>query len=874
MLARLCAAFAAVTLALCGMLLAPGSALADDDALTMQVLDASGNELSNNATTTPSSYRSTSGTVRLNVTLNKGQTGNVVTATLPKWFSWYGTQDGIGYSVEVTSGADGTNNVLKVTFDDPSSDGVGYGLDFNFRLNDASMTASTIQALENGGLTNMTFSASLTNSAGTITAPDLTLGYAWDSPANPSIPNLYVGPIGNLYALNGLDWPTPGVVQTGIYNDLNKNTNTLSQVVLPATDPFRYGRAIESIQITLDSSASDIYKINGIVNATSSGRVSSFENYTVEVSDDGNSLTLTPKDYVSSVDLKSPDKSRIVGAVDLGFRLANGSTYDRDKWYDALTNGPINSGNLLHVTVKYKDFTSSGASTSSTEATSTMTVVNYEQADPSVRQSSADTSTYLTNQRLYGDDPITVAAVVDEAGAADQTVWIGENLGNLVGYSSSKATIPKDASGYALVTEYPYEVRGTEFQIRPKYAATASTLADQFSPGGFELEKVVFTLSDGSTVEVSANNATFASDWNTALSSNGTMTVTADQLGVASSFDSSNEGTVKYVTKVTQVFKTAKPSIITDTSNYWSFRMTKWSMTTYEQYGTTKLGTGSLTHANGTVEENGKRWYPITSTLYTDENLGTQVATAEHDIQVRQEVCPEFEMVSASGSSVLNYSSWKLNSDNENGNFLDLRVVKGTNLNNVMTQLENPVIGIDNYWMDNIYTLTGEMDVSRAMIGWKITYGVTTYAKASAGEQVEVREHVITESDFASASDEYATIDLLPNTGPVESGSDWEYFAASSAVGTRGNYSMYIKFSYDGIWDLSTVSDADGDKIMDSEDGDGILVRNIKASSRATDPDGQYSYYLWWNVGQVLDLDYQWTNCQDNEGTHLAPDTW
>jgi hypothetical protein len=166
------------------------------------------------------------------------------------------------------------------------------------------------------------------------------------------------------------------------------------------------------------------------------------------------------------------------------------------------------------------------------------------------------------------------------------------------------------------------------------------------------------------------------------------------------------------------------------------------------------------------------------------------------------------------------------------------------------------------------------MDVSRAMIGWKITYGVTTYAKASAGEQVEVREHVITESDFASASDEYATIDLLPNTGPVESGSDWEYFAASSAVGTRGNYSMYIKFSYDGIWDLSTVSDADGDKIMDSEDGDGILVRNIKASSRATDPDGQYSYYLWWNVGQVLDLDYQWTNCQDNEGTHLAPDTW
>ncbi|MGI6218012.1 MAG: Cna B-type domain-containing protein, partial [Coriobacteriales bacterium] len=641
---------------------------------------------------------------------------------------------------------------------------------------------------------------------------------------------------------------------------------------------------MSSITISLADDAADVYQINGISSSSQDGTVSVFDNYTASVSSDGKTLTLTPNDASASIDLSDLTEDRLLGAVDLGFRLVDNGTYDRDSWYDALTNGDINSGDLLNVTVNYQNFTSSGSDTSSTTATSTMTLANYEVTDPGVRQTSADTSTYMLNNSKYGDDPIEVAAVVESAGAADQTVWIGESIDNLVTYSSTddKVTIHDDASGYALVTEYPYEVRGTEYQIRPKYTATASTLDDQFSPGGFELDKVVFTLSDGSTVEVSADNATFASDWNAALSSNGTFTVTADQLGVASSFTSDNESSVLYVTKVTQVYKTASPSIISDTSNYWSFRMTKWSVTTYEEDGTTVLGTGSLTHSDGTVEENGSRWYPITSTLYTDESLGTEVASSEHNIQVREEQCPEFEMVTTSGGQWA-YNQWKYESENETGSYLGIRIQSGTDLSTVNTTLTNPTIDIYHYWMDNYYTWTGEMDVTPAMAGWTVTYGVTTYAKQQAGEAVEVRTMQLPSAeDFQDSSktneDGTITIDLLPNTDGDETGSDWEYFAASSSVdvGTDGfgrAEPVAISFHYDGDWDVTSVADSDGDGIIDNNGTDGFLVKNIVASSRTFDVDGQYAYYLWWDGGHITKMCYQWDNCVDNDAAHLSTAT-
>ncbi|MGI6590944.1 MAG: Spy0128 family protein [Eggerthellaceae bacterium] len=856
--------------------------------VALSVLDTEGNSLSDNDTITPADFRTSNGTARVNVNLSSSQTGNKVTLTLPAWFSWYHAQDGSSYTISTSDGVDangqqGNNNVLVISFNDLNSGEQTFGLDFNFRTNSGFMTEDILSTLENGGLKDMVFTSSLANSSGTYEGNSVTLGYQWEDPDNPTVTDLYVGPIGNLYTIN-YTHPNPGVVETGIYNNLNRNSNTLSQVSLPATDPFRYGRAVSSITISLDDNAADIYRINGLSSSTDDSLVSAFSNYTASVSSDGKTLTLTPKNASASIDLTSLSKDRLLGAVDIGFRLANDATYDRDAWYNALTTGLINSGSLLNVTVNYQNFTSSDTATSSTNATSTMTLVDYEETDSAVRQNSADTSTYLTNQRKYGDDPIEVAAVVDGAGATDQTVWIGENLNNLVSYSekSDKVTIHKDASGYALLTEYPYEVRGTEYQIRPKYTATASSLADGFSSGGFELSKVVFTLSDGSTVEVSADNSTFADDWNTALNSNGTMTVTADELGVASSFDSSNEASVKYVTKVTQVFKTAAPSIITDTSNYWSFRMTKWSMTTYEQDGTTVLGTGSLTHSEGTVEEGGKRWYPITSTLYTDESLGTEVNSSEHNIQVKEVQCPEFDLATTSNGQ-WQYNQWKYESENETGSYLGIRVATGTDLSTVKTTLTNPTIDIYHYWMDNVYTWTGEMDVTPAMAGWTVTYGVTTYAKQAAGQAVEVRTMQLpSAADFQDSSktnaDGTITIDLLPNTDGDETGSDWEYIAPSSSVdvGTDGfnrAEPVEISFHYDGDWDVTTVADEDGDGVIDNNGTDGFLVKNIVASSRTIDPDGQYGYYLWWDGGHITKMCYQWDNCEDNDAAHLSTAT-
>jgi pilin isopeptide linkage protein len=855
----------------------------DVSSLEFSVLDTDGYSLAADGSSdlSLSDFRDKSGTVRISVTVNSARTGNTVTLTLPSWFSWYRAQDGSGYTVSTssasTSTGQGENNVLTVSFADLTDiDERTFSIDFNFRLNSSVMTGDLVTSLENGGLTDMTFLASLTNSAETENADDITAGYEFSSPAEPTVTNLVLGPIGNLASES-----TKDPVKTGIYDQLNQNTNVLSKVSIPATDPFEYGAAVDSIVISLDENVRSIYKINGFTTASDDSEITVFDNYNAVVSADGNTLTLTPKSADVSVDLDNLSEDRLLGAVDIGFRLADGSVYDRDTWVSNLGTGIFVSGSssdFLHVNVNYKPFTTQetvGTADVTMSKTSTATMYPYERTTPEVNQTSADTSTYLTNQIQYGDDPIIVAAVVDEAGAADQTVWIGESLNNLVSTEDSVISIPEDASGYTLVTEYPYELRGTEYQIRPRYLADSSTLADAFSPGGFELEKVVFALSNGTSVEVSAENSDFADDWNTAYSSNGVMTVTAEQLGAATTFDETNESSVVYVTGVTQYYKTASPSIITDTSNYWSLRLTKWSVTTYEEDGTTVLGAGSLTHADGTVEENGKRWYPIVSTLY--DTAGAEAASAEHDIQIRQLKCPELEFKHSSDSTSNNVynSSWRLQSDNEIGKYLNVRIAKDTDLNSVQTHLVNPTIMFYHYWMDNIYTWTGEMDVSPAMKGWTITYGVTTYKRASEGLSPEVRTYTITDADFANANEDgTATIDLLPNTDGTETGDDWEYFAYSSEVGVGTDgfdraEPAYISFHYDGTFDVTQVTDEDGDGIIET-DNDGILIKNIEASSRTQDPDGQYSYYLWWDGGHVIKMCYQWDNCQDNDAAHLS----
>lgn len=543
------------------------------DQLEFSVLDASGYVLAADGSgqITPSDFRDNSGTVRVNVTLNKAITGNVLTVTLPSWFSWYGVQDTNDFTVSTSDGAtstgQGQDNVLTVTYNDlTNEDERTFSNDFNFRLNSSVMTGDVVTALEGGGLTNMTFSASLTNSADTEKADDITVGYDFKDMEDPSATNLTIGPIGNLLI-------TPSVVshispvQQGIYNALNQNSNTLVRVSMPAADPFAYGAAVDSIVITLSDNVKDIYKINGFKTASDSSMITVFDNYTASVSADGNTLTLTPKSAGSSVDLDDVAKTRLLGAVDLGFRLADGSVYDRDTWKDKIGSGIFTSGastELVNVNVNYKPFTTAetvGAADITKSVTSTATMCSFTKTAPSVKQTSAETTTYVLNQQQYGDDPITVAAVVKEAGSADETTWIGESINNLVTSSNDNVSIPQDASGYKLVTEYPYEVRGTEYQIRPRYMEAASSLADKFAPGGYELDKVVFTLSNGSTVEVSAENTVFAQAWNEALASNDVMTVTAEQLGVASSFDESNESSVVYVKGVTQFYKTAAPSI-------------------------------------------------------------------------------------------------------------------------------------------------------------------------------------------------------------------------------------------------------------------------------------------------------------------------
>lgn len=252
------------------------------------------------------------------------------------------------------------------------------------------------------------------------------------------------------------------------------------------------------------------------------------------------------------------------------------------------------------------------------------------------------------------------------------------------------------------------------------------------------------------------------------------------------------------------------------------------------------------------------------------------MSTAEHDVQIRQLKCPELQLVNSSDSTSGNvyYSYWKPQSDNETGKYLNVKIANKTDLNQVQTHLENPTFEFYRYWMDNIYTWTGKMDVSRAMIGWTIRYGVTTYKRAAAGLPVEVRTYTITEADFANPNEDgTATIDLLPNTDGTETGDDWEYFESSSAVGygTTGNGSRMnaiISFHYDGSFDVSQVTDENGDGIIETAN-DGILVKNIEASSRTLDPDGQYSYYLWWDDGHVIKMCYQWDNCQDNNAAHL-----
>lgn len=302
--------------------------------VTLSILNANGDVVSDNDTITPADFRDSNGTARVNVNLSSSQTTNTVILVLPAWFSWYQVNGTSDYAVSVFSGTDangqqGTDNVLAILFNDISGGEQTFGLDFNFRLNDSYITAASLNSLENGGLQDMVFTSSLNNTAGTTDGNSVTLGYDWDDPAAASVTDLYVGPVGNLYTISNTHI-TPGVVETGIYDDIDQNDNTLSKVTIPATDPYRYGRAVSSITISLDDDAADIYQINGLTSSTESGLVSSYDNYTVEVSSDGKTLTLTPNDASASIDLSDLSQDRLLGLVDIGFRLVDNGTYDRD----------------------------------------------------------------------------------------------------------------------------------------------------------------------------------------------------------------------------------------------------------------------------------------------------------------------------------------------------------------------------------------------------------------------------------------------------------------------------------------------------------------------------------------------------------------
>jgi pilin isopeptide linkage protein/LPXTG-motif cell wall-anchored protein len=866
--------------------------------MTMTVSDSDGNQVESGSGITPSDFRGKNGTVKIEVKITSSEKNNEVLLTLPRWFKWNGVSGGSEYTAETSSTDGGTDNALTVKFTDLDTQGEKtLDLDFNYVLNEASMTDDTISSLENGGLSDMVFSGKMTNSAGTVNESSVTAAYAWEDIPQPTVNNVGIGLIGNLVSwtyMQGVYLNYGNSVKTGINDDINKNSNTLANVSIAAADPYKYGAAVDSIQIKLKDSVKNIYKINGIVKGDpGSKKISIFDDYDAVVSDDGCTLTLTRKDGVSGADFSDLDKSRLVGNIDLGFRLKDGGEYDRDSWDDNISSGKalFESGStqdLLDVSVNYKKFTSSASGATDTK-TSTLQgqVVPYENVDPKVTQTSGNTTIYDTNFKKYGEAKITVASYGDP-GDRDNDTWIGETMINRITGDKEKVSVPEDASGYSLVTDYPYEVRGMEYEIRPKYEVAESTLDDKFKPGSYELEKVVFTLSDGTTKEVSASSEQFGSKWTAAAADNGTFKVTASDLGIDEDFTRDNEKTVKYVTKVTQVFKSAEPGFLPGAGTCWTFRLTKWDMTYYEDDGTTVLGTGSVTHTTrdgGTVvEENGKRWYAIKSTL--KDKSGNEVSSSEHSIQVGTSYCPTFTLSNSTDGSRGNLfhgnDGWKLNSDNQVGKLLDIRMPNGTDLNKTIGTLKNPTIGFYKYWMDNMYTWTGKMDVTPAMAGWTVTYGVQTYRDEKEEKPVEVRKMTLpSKEDFNDPSktneDGTITIDLLPKTNGNEEGDSWEHFAASPEVGqyTRYiasedkvyTYDMYIRFDYNGDWDVKSVLGSGSDGVVGASDG--YMIRNIESCARTKDYAGNYENYLWWDGGHIIKMAYQWDNCTENSTPHL-----
>jgi pilin isopeptide linkage protein len=860
--------------------------------MTMTVLDSNGNTVELGTGLTPSDFRNKNGTVKVDVKITNSETNNVILLKLPKWFKWNGASGTSEYSVTTSDADGGRGNAMTVRFTDVKAQGdKTLTLGFNFVLNDDVMTNEVMSSLESGSLPDMVFSGKMTNSGGTVADTSVTVAYAWNELPQADVNKVGIGLIGNLVSktyMEGVYLNYGNSVKTGIYNDINKNSNTLPSVWITAVDPYKYGAAVDSIQIKLDDSVKDHYKINGIVKGDpGSDKISVLDDFNASVSDDGCTLTLTRKDGVSGAELTDLDKSRLIGNIDLGFRLKDGEVYDRDTWDDHISSGKalFESGStqdLLDVSVNYKKFTSSASGeTGTTTSILQGKVVPYENVDPDVTQTSANTTIYDANYKKYGDDKITVASYGDP-GDRDNDTWIGETMINRITGNKEKVSVPKDASGYSLVTDYPYEVRGMEYEIRPKYEAAASTLDDKFEPGSYELEKVVFTLSDGTTKEVSASSTDFSSKWNTAASNNDTFKVTASDLGIDEDFNKDNESRVKYVTKVTQVFKNAEPGFLPDVSQCWTFRLTKWDMTYYEEDGITVLGTGSMTHHNGTVEENGKRWYAIKSTL--KDKSGTEVSSSEHSIQVGTSYCPTFILSDSKNDSRSNlfYAEDTPNCNNEIGDLLDIRMPEGTKLNKTIQKLKNPTIGFYRYWNDNMYTWTGKMDVTPAMAGWTVTYGVQTYRREKAGEPVEVRTMTLpSKEDFNDPSrtnaDGTITIDLLPNTNGNEEGDSWEHFAYSKEVGqyTRYNpsndtvrtYDMYIRFHYDGDWDVKSVLGPDSDGVVKSSDG--FMIKNVESCARVKDYEGYYANYVWWDGGHIIKMAYQWDNCTENSTPHL-----
>lgn len=861
------------------------------DELEMTVLDTDGStELTDGSAIILSSFRDASGSVRLEMKIKANSDDNTITVQLPYWFSWYEVSDDAkgNYTITVEDGSDefgtGTDNLLTIHFDSGTED-YSYASDFSFRLNEESMTQEVLSRLIQGESPELTFTAaqSYTTSDGETVTSDpnsVTLDYTWDEIGSPSITTtLYGNTIGVLGNFTNGYYPSQSI-RTGIENTLNDNSySTLQWAEIPATDPFRYGVALDHVEISISDEMHDFYMFNtdGIVRYPSqTNDVDVFDNFDISVSSDGKTITLTPHEG-SQIDLTKLNVKRMLGNLDVGFDF---STYDRDTWSEHLDTFTSRASiKLFNITAYYNPF---GSSESTIEKTSSFSrgVVNYKTMDPEAGLAAANSVRYTQNYYLHGDDPFYIAASSTPGGSSDTGEdWIGEYVDTLVStdFYGDEVHVHKDASGMSLVSDYPYELRGYEFEIRPRFKPVESTLDDHFERGGYELEKVVFTLSDGSEVTADGSGE-FADRWNSAMTPNadgsitGTFTVTADDLGISASVDHDNESSQLYVDKVTQYYKSAPPTLFNigdsdkkDREYMQSLRLTKWNLTQYEEDGETVLGTGELTHKDGVTEEGGKRWYPIQVTLY--DAGGEEVAADHHDIQIDSSKCPEFTLeytTDTENRNELSVSNTKY-SNNEIAGYLNVKLSGGSD---DTTVLENPTFDFYVGYAYNPVTWTGKMDVTPAMAGWTATYCVS---KAS-GES-EIRTFTFpSEEDFnnpavAKNEDGTITVDLLNGDGDEEDAS-FEYFVKNSSVGMSHDYqntkngksgdAAYLRLHYDGEWDLSKIS------------SDGYILKNIEGCNRRLTPSGRPAYYLWMDGGYSAKMRYQWDNCTCNQANHLA----